>query len=97
MTSTPEDTLAAGPEPLDGNAAAGVLTQLFAIDVTIARIVCAGCENAHPLAALKLYGLPMGNVLRCPDCDAALIRVVAREPDYWLEMRGVESLSIRVP
>jgi hypothetical protein len=36
----------------------------------------------------------MGNVLRCPDCDAALIRVVAREPKYWLDMRGVESLSI---
>jgi Family of unknown function (DUF6510) len=96
MSSTPENVLAAGPEPLDGNAAAGVLTQLFGFDVTMARIVCAGCENAHPLAALKLYGLPMGNILRCPDCDAALIRVVARQTDYWLDMRGVESMSIRL-
>ena len=43
---------------------------------------------------MRLYGQPMGSILRCPDCSAALIRVVVREPDYWLDMRGVESLRI---
>jgi hypothetical protein len=79
---------------LDGNAAAGLLRQLFAFDVTVARIVCHSCASARPLAALRLYGQPMGSILRCPDCSAALIRVVVREPDYWLDMRGVESLRI---
>jgi hypothetical protein len=79
---------------LDGNAAAGLLRQLFAIDVTVATIVCSGCENSYPLAALKLFGLPMGNILRCPECHAALIRVVAHESECWLDMRGVESMRI---
>jgi len=36
------------------------------------------------LALLKLYGHPTGSILRCSDCYAALIRVVAHEPEYWL-------------
>ena len=79
---------------LDGNAAAGLLRQLFAFEVTVARIVCNGCQSDNPLAALRLYGQSMGSILRCPRCNAVLIRVVAREPEYWLDMRGVESLRV---
>jgi hypothetical protein len=79
---------------LDGSAAAGLLRQLFTFDVTVARILCNGCASTNPLAALLLYGQPMGSILRCPHCKAVLIRVVAREPEYWLDMRGVESLRI---
>ena len=79
---------------LDGNAAAGLLGRLFAFEVTVARIVCNDCQSANPLAALRLYGQPMGSILRCPRCNAVLIRVVAREPEYWLDMRGVESLRV---
>ena len=81
---------------LDGNAAGGLLRQLFAFDVTVARIVCSGCGSTHPLAALRLYGQPMGSILRCPDCHSALIRVATHEPEYWLDMRGVESLRISI-
>jgi hypothetical protein len=97
MRPTQETRGEADMMALDGNAAAGLLRQLFAFDVTVARIVCNGCASAHPLAALRLYGQPMGSILRCPDCSAVLIRVVAREPKYWLDMRGVESLSISLP
>jgi len=79
---------------LDGNAAAGLLRQLFAFEVTVARIVCNSCQSANPLAPLRLYGQSMGSILRCPQCNGVLIRVVAREPEYWLDMRGVESLRI---
>jgi Family of unknown function (DUF6510) len=82
---------------VDGNAAGGLLRQLFTFDVTVARIVCSGCTSSHPLAALRLYGQPMGSILRCPDCHAVLIRVVAHEPEYWLDMRGVESLRVSLP
>jgi Family of unknown function (DUF6510) len=95
MTAPSHTACSESPPTLDGNAAAGLLRQIFAFDTTIARVVCGSCESTHPIAALKLYGLPMGTILRCPDCHAALIRVVAREPQYWLEMRGVQALSMQ--
>jgi len=91
-TLSPTDFVA-----LDGNAAGGLLRQLFVFDVTVARVVCSGCRSSHLLAALKLYGHPMGSILRCPDCHATLVRVVAHEPEYWLDMRGVESLHVSLP
>jgi hypothetical protein len=90
------DDANSSPEPaaLDGNAAAGLLQQIFAIDVTTARIMCASCESIQPLAALRLYGLPMGNVLRCPQCQAALIRAVARDQACWIDFRGASTLRL---
>ena len=93
MTELSPATFSENAETLDGNAAAGLLRQIFAFDATIARVVCGSCERGHAIAALKLYGLPMGAILRCPDCHAALIRVVARDPQYYFEMRGVQVLS----
>ena len=84
------------PAALDGNAAAGLLQQIFAIDVTTASITCDGCQLIQPLAALRLYGLPMGNILRCPRCQATLIRAVAREKECWLDLRGVSALRLRL-
>ena len=79
---------------LDGNAAAGLLQQIFAVDITTAGITCAACESVQPLAELRLYGLPMGNVLRCPQCHAALIRAVAHGGTCWLDFRGVSRLRL---
>ena len=80
--------------PLDGNAAAGILSELFAIDLTVAQLVCTGCSHTHSLAELKLYGLPMGAILRCPDCNDCVLRIVARAPHYWLDTRGVSLLRV---
>jgi hypothetical protein len=82
------------PAALDGNAAAGLLQQIFAIDITTARITCAGCDAVQPLAALRLYGLPMGHVLRCPQCQATLIRAVARDRVCWVDFRGVSTMRL---
>ena len=84
------------PAALDGNAAAGLLQQIFAIDMTMAQITCGGCQSVQPLAALRLYGLPMGNILRCPRCESTLIRAVARDRDCWLDLRGVAALHLRL-
>jgi hypothetical protein len=82
------------PAALDGNAAAGLLQQIFAIDITMARITCGGCQSVQPLASLRLYGLPIGNILRCPRCQATLIRAVARDRECWLDFRGVSALRL---
>ena len=80
---------------LDGNAAAGWLGQLFAFDVTVAAITCGGCGREGPLAELRLYGRGAGLVLRCRECDAALIRML--ETSRWtsFDLSGVARITIQ--
>jgi len=96
MNTDDDANVAREPAALDGNAAAGLLQQIFAIDITMARITCGGCELVQPLAALRLNGLPMGNILRCPRCQCTLIRAVARDKECWLDLRGVAALHLRL-
>ena len=96
MNPNDDVSVSRDPAALDGNAAAGLLQEIFAIDITTARITCGGCHAVQPLGALRLYGLPMGNILRCPRCEATLIRAVARDQEYWLDLRGVAALHMRL-
>ena len=80
---------------LDGNAAAGELSALFAFDVTLARTTCAGCRDTRPVAELHVYLRSPGTVLRCAGCGAVLVRVVRAPDRAWLDLRGVEVLEVR--
>ena len=44
------------PLPLDGNAAGGLLCELFAFDMTAASITCDGCGSVSQVGELALYG-----------------------------------------
>jgi zinc transporter ZupT len=81
---------------LDGNAAAGVLTQLFCGEPSGALIVCAGCGATEPVGALVAYGLQLGAILRCPHCDTAVLRLGAAGAMMWLDLRGAVSLRMRM-
>ena len=81
---------------LDGNAAAGVLTQLFCGEPSSAMIVCAGCGATAPIGALMAYGLELGAILRCPHCDTAVLRLGAAGAIVWLDLRGAVSLRMRM-
>jgi uncharacterized protein DUF6510 len=81
---------------LDGNAAAGLLAEVFAFDVTTAEAVCCGCGARGPVANLVVYGLAMGAILRCPACDTALIRVSKTGGGYWLDLRGTSVMHIEL-
>jgi hypothetical protein len=74
---------------LDGNAAAGVLGELFAFEITTATMACAGCGRASPVGALPLYSHEMGAVLRCRACDQVLLVVTRSHDEWWLDLRGV--------
>ena len=80
---------------LDGNAAAGLLAELFAFDVTTAQAVCGGCGAVAPVGALPTYGLELGAILRCAGCDTALIRISRLSGGYWLDLRGTTVLRVR--
>ena len=77
---------------LDGNAAAGPLQEIFALDVTTAEIQCGACGATGAVGALRLYAAPMGMVLRCPHCDGVMMRAVHTPHGRWLEMTGARRL-----
>lgn len=83
--------------PLDGNAAAGGLAEVFVFDVTVARATCAGCRDTRPVAELHAYLHAPGTVLRCASCGAVEIRLVRGTDRAWLDLRGVEVLEIALP
>ncbi|HUK70945.1 MAG TPA: DUF6510 family protein [Streptosporangiaceae bacterium] len=61
---------------LDGNALAGPLSEIFAVDLTVAAGRCANCGRTGPVAALHVYVRAPGLVGRCPGCDAVMLRLV---------------------
>jgi hypothetical protein len=80
---------------LDGSAAAGRLSDVFAFDVTLARTVCATCHDSHPVAELRAYLQAPGVVLRCSSCGAVQVRHVRSTGTAWLDLRGIDVLEIR--
>jgi hypothetical protein len=74
--------------PLDGNAAAGLLSDIFVAEVTTVRATCGGCGAERPVAELHLYALGLGAILRCPGCGDALIRIGRVADGYCLDLRG---------
>jgi hypothetical protein len=81
-------------ERLDGNAAAGVLGEIFPFEMTMAHIRCAGCSAVEPMGAEMVYMDAPGVVMRCVHCDSVLLTIVHGEGRYWLAMRGAAWLQI---
>ena len=80
---------------LDGNAAGGILREVFPFEMTVVQTTCDGCGATGALAALAVYMHGMGAVVRCPHCDNALIRIARGSMGrYWLDLRGVRVLQI---
>jgi Family of unknown function (DUF6510) len=79
---------------LDGNAIAGELFELFGVEMTIATGVCAGCRAIEQVARLVVYRQAPGIVVRCPHCDAVLMRIVRGRDRVWLDLAGVRSLEV---
>jgi hypothetical protein len=59
-------------EPLDGNAIAGQLFDVFGVEMTTASGTCASCGATAPIAELKVYLRAPGSVVRCPVCGVVL-------------------------
>jgi hypothetical protein len=75
---------------LDGNAAAGILSEVFVPDVTTARAMCANCGTVRAMGALLVYAHGMGTVMRCPSCDAVVLRVARPRTHLWLDLTGAK-------
>ena len=79
---------------LDGNAAAGELSNIFKIDVTAAEGHCANCGTTKHLAEAHVYMQGPGVVARCTACEHVLLRLVNVKQRVLLDVRGLMYLSI---
>jgi hypothetical protein len=82
---------------LDGNAAGGLLQELFALDVTAAEVVCGGCGTVAAIGAVRAFGGSMGAILRCAHCDTVLLRLTHTPAGLWLDMQGARRLFVALP
>jgi DNA-directed RNA polymerase subunit RPC12/RpoP len=65
---------------LDGNAAAGILSDIFVGDVTQCVGVCGGCGAVAPLAEAIVELDEVAAIVRCRGCTHTLLTVL-RGPD----------------
>ena len=78
----------------DGNALAGPLSEVFAVDVTTAVGRCRRCGRSAPVATLRVYGPDPGLVGRCPGCEDVLVRLVRTPDALWLDLSGMTALRV---
>jgi hypothetical protein len=82
---------------LDGNAIGGLLGEVFVAELTVARSTCGSCGAVREIGALAVYAHTPGTVVRCPDCDAVLLRIARGEGRIWLDLQGVSCLELPAP
>ena len=75
---------------LDGNAAAGMLSEVFTADLTLARATCATCGMKQELGALITYAHGMGMVIRCSACDGVVLRIARTPTHVCLDLTGAK-------
>lgn len=78
---------------LDGNAAAGLLYEIFGTDMTTAVGTCDSCGIAGEVGGVHLYR-GAGVTLRCPSCEAVLMKIAATETRFWVDLRGLRALQL---
>ncbi|HEY9458328.1 MAG TPA: DUF6510 family protein [Gaiella sp.] len=78
---------------LDGNAVAGMLREVFAVEMTTALATCAGCGVADALGATHVFR-GAGIVMRCPHCGNVLATIVEDDTRMWMSLPGVRTLQV---
>ena len=81
---------------LDGNAAAGELSKIFAMDVTSAVGQCAHCGATERFAEAHLYMQGPGIVARCAACENVLLRYANVRQRVFLDVRGMTYLRLDI-
>jgi hypothetical protein len=80
---------------LDGNAVAGLLQEVFAVEMTTANGTCNACGATNQVGALHVFR-GAGVVLRCPECDEVLVTIVRNDARIWISFAGVRMLQVAV-
>jgi Family of unknown function (DUF6510) len=78
---------------LDGNAVAGLLQEVFAVEMTTAVGACGACGATEAVGAVHVFR-SAGVVLRCPHCDNVLVKIVKDDTRLWIDFPGIRTLEL---
>ena len=81
-------------EALDGNGAAGMLSEVFAAEVTTVRGRCDSCGSVAQLGEAVAYMDAPGLVVRCRSCDGVLLVLVRTGSHRRLTVSGLTWLEL---
>jgi hypothetical protein len=80
---------------LDGNAAAGILNEIFALEMTTNPVECASCGRESEIGALLAFMQAPGVILRCPTCENIILCIVQTPDVIHLDLRGTAYLRLK--
>ena len=78
---------------LDGNAAGGLLYEVFGTEMTTAVGTCATCGTVGPVAETAVYLDAPGTVIRCRVCTSVLMVIVTRGGINCVGMLGLAAMD----
>ena len=79
---------------VDGNAVAGLLQDVFGLEMTASPAECANCGMVNELGALLAFTQSPGAVLRCPACEEVILRIVETPEAIYLDARGAAYIRL---
>jgi Zn finger protein HypA/HybF involved in hydrogenase expression len=71
-----------------------MLYDVFSAEMTAGPTECAHCGKESAVGELLAFTQAPGVVLRCPACEAAMVRVVRTTEFTYLDARGAVYLRI---
>ena len=78
---------------LDGNAIAGLLSDVFGAEMTTAVCECASCGAGGPVAETVVYLRAPGTVVRCRTCGSVMMVFVTVRETTCVDVRGLSTLD----
>ena len=79
---------------LDANATAGVLHEIFGVEMTAEPTECANCGKEGEMGTLLAFTQGPGIVLRCSGCESVVLRIVQTPEAIYLDARGAVYLRL---
>ena len=79
---------------LDANATAGLLREIFGVEMTASPTECANCGNEAEVGTLLAFTQGPGIVLRCSACENVVIRITQTPDAIYLDARGAVYLRL---
>ena len=79
---------------LDANATAGLLYEIFGVEMTASPTECANCGNEGEIGELLAFTQGPGIVLRCSSCESVVLRIVQTPEAIYLDARGAVYLRL---
>jgi len=80
-------------DELDGNAAAGLLQEVFGREMTTVVATCASCAAVGPIGESDLYLGGPGTVIRCRHCTGVLIVITQIRGIHCVDLMGVRRID----